>query len=475
MTNIITSLPPTVQLPPGSSGTGPDTLGPITYQFALLNFSQTWGAVQTFPAGTISIVASDISGNFSIGNFASGIGASSSTFWRGDGSWAAVSASGISGNFSISNFASGTGASSSTFWRGDGTWAPAGGAPGGSNTQIQYNNSGALGGISGATTDGTSLFVTTQSVGDSSTKAASTAFVIGQAAAVNPLGTLATAAVGTSTRFARADHIHPGRELLAADRTYYVRTDGSDSNNGLTNSAGGAFLTLQKAYNVIAQTLDLGGHNVTISAVSGTFAELSISSAWSGGGNVILELNSASTISASAGATCVSCTVPLPGNFTIQNGTLTTSANTGALISHNGTGTINVGPITLNGGTNTGYDMVSCYANAYIHFVGNITMGACSGWREIFYAHIGGIIDLYGSFGQTMTMTGNMSWTDAFFYADPGSSMLIVAGARTINLGGFTMTGKKYITSAGAVINTNGGGTSYLPGSIAGTGAGVYV
>jgi len=31
------------------------------------------------------------------------------------------------------------------------------GTPGGSNTQIQYNNSGSFGGITGATTDGTTL------------------------------------------------------------------------------------------------------------------------------------------------------------------------------------------------------------------------------------------------------------------------------------------------------------------------------
>lgn len=52
-----------------------------------------------------------------------------------------------------------------------------GGTPGGSNTQCQYNNSGAFGGVSGCTSDGTNISVTTQSTSDNSTKAASTAYV----------------------------------------------------------------------------------------------------------------------------------------------------------------------------------------------------------------------------------------------------------------------------------------------------------
>jgi hypothetical protein len=59
----------------------------------------------------------------------------------------------------------------------------------------------------------------TAAVDTNTTQLATTAFVLAQAGAATPLVDAATAVVGTSTRFARADHVHPQRNIASGTAT----------------------------------------------------------------------------------------------------------------------------------------------------------------------------------------------------------------------------------------------------------------
>lgn len=56
----------------------------------------------------------------------------------------------------------------------------------------------------------------------------------------------------------------------SADITYYVRSDGNDNNNGLANTAAGAFKTITKAIGVIPKVVN---HKVIIYISAGTYSE----------------------------------------------------------------------------------------------------------------------------------------------------------------------------------------------------------
>lgn len=96
------------------------------------------------------------------------------------------------------------------------------------------------------------------------------------------------------------------REKLAADRTYYVRTDGNNANNGLADTSGGAWATVQYALDYLADNIDLNGKMVTLQLNTGTHAGAGLGKVITGKGNIFIKGSTVNTtdiiISGASGA-----------------------------------------------------------------------------------------------------------------------------------------------------------------------------
>lgn len=246
------------------------------------------------------------------------------------------------------------------------------------------------------------------------------------------------------------------REVLTANRTYYVRTDGSDSNTGLANTTGGAFLTLQKAWNVIL-TLDLAGFSVTIQVADGTYTAGIVTALAPLGGAVIVRGNPTT-----------------PANVIIG----TTSANCFGF-SYKGP-SVNVRGMTLQ--TTTSGSGIFAGSNCQVQF-DNIVFGACASFH--ISVNTGGQVintgnyDISGSAvihalaqsggqitlasGATVNITGTPAFSSSFAQAQSGS---VVTSAGVTWSG--SATGVRYSATLNGVIQVFGAGATYFPGGTAG-------
>lgn len=250
------------------------------------------------------------------------------------------------------------------------------------------------------------------------------------------------------------------REVLKASRTYYVRSDGSDSNTGLANTSGGAFLTSQKAVDV-ATTLDLNGYTLTIQIADGTYTgatTLKNVVGFAGAGFLVIKGNNST-----------------PANVLIS----TTSAN---CFDANGTNVV-WDIIDLKMQTTTGGQCLNAQSGGAIRY-GNVNFGSCANFHVS--AFNGGRIEAISNYAvsggalghmassywasvratsRTITLTGTPAFSIAFAYAE--ISALLAVDAMTFS---GSATGKRFAVATGAQIATGGGGANYLPGNAAGTG-----
>lgn len=251
-----------------------------------------------------------------------------------------------------------------------------------------------------------------------------------------------------------------GREKLTANRTYYVRTNGSDSNTGLADTAGGAFLTRQHAYDVVTGTIDLGGYTVTIKSAAGSYTDgVNIAQPWTGGGAVVFEGDTTTPSNVSISTTsddCFNISVALPGLLTIQGLKLaTTTAGYGVV--HSGLGTVQFG--AMDYGAIVDDQLASFTSGAFLYQASNYTISG--GATTHMNAAGGGYIYIEAI---TATLTGTPAFSTFAVSQDIGH----IAAFGVTYTG--SATGKRYNTIENSIIRTGSlGDVNYFPGSIAGT------
>lgn len=253
----------------------------------------------------------------------------------------------------------------------------------------------------------------------------------------------------------------PFRERLAADRTYYVRTDGDDANDGLANTSGGAFATIQHAINTAYGIIDLGPYNVTIQLGDGTYSQsLLVNGPHVGAGTITIAGNAGSP-----GSTVIERASPANYAVTVTNGA--------ALYLRN---------LELRSTVNTLIASASgrAYVQSGVRFSGNAGAGTVQ-----ILAQVGGMAIVQSA---SYAVLGNAAWhwrallggqiSAASAVVDVSGRTFATAFAQAERLGMISAlgasfsgsaAGKRYAASLNGLVFTGSGNPNALPGDVAGT------
>lgn len=253
-----------------------------------------------------------------------------------------------------------------------------------------------------------------------------------------------------------------GRERLAAPLTYFVRSDGSDANQGLAGTPGGAFATIQKAVDTVV-SIDLGGFTATIQVGPGTWTAPVALKSLVGGTAVILgeeATPSAVHLDVATGLGCIQA-LGIVGKWSVRGVRMSHSAVAGLIANQNAVldfqnvefGACAVAHVLASTGS-------KIFATGPYAVVGN----AASHWS----AYDGSTIACQS---QTVTLIGARTFSTAFAVVGRCGTL---AGNGNTFVG--SATGPRYAASTNAVIDVAGAGGNALPGNAAGSVAsgGVY-
>lgn len=282
----------------------------------------------------------------------------------------------------------------------------------------------------------------------------SPAVMTGDSGSGGVAGLVPAPAAGDAKKFLRGDATWAlGREMLTADRTYYVRTDGNDSNTGLSNTAGGAFATIQMAINTAAD-LDAKSYNITIQVADGTYVQSPSLKPLLGTGTITIIGNTVTPTNCIIDGGIINyapkTVVNVRGFKFIKSSSSTLNAITAGDFSLTKFDSVNFG---------SGFDYhIFADSNSKVQNSGNY---AISGGASCHAITNGGFILLTSA---TVTITGTPAFSLDFVLAQVNGSIMSYSMVWS-----GSATGARYNANTNGAIQTFGGGVNYFPGSVAGS------
>lgn len=243
------------------------------------------------------------------------------------------------------------------------------------------------------------------------------------------------------------------RTSLTANTTYYVATTGNNTNAG---TIGAPWLTLQYAYDYIANNIDCAGYTVTIKVADGTFAPVVCGNPITGSAALQFEGNNTTPANCIINATSGDCIAVQTGvNISVKGFKLTGSGGANGVNS--------AGYVTFNGNMDFGA-LTGGGAHNSVTTSGNIVFAnnyAITGGAAQHYAgnRQGGITGT----GITITLSGTPAFT--VFAQAVGLSFVSFNGCTYSG----AATGTRYSGSSNAVIDSGSAGATYFPGDVAGS------
>jgi len=250
------------------------------------------------------------------------------------------------------------------------------------------------------------------------------------------------------------------RDFLTADRTYYVRTDGSDINDGLSDTPGGAWASIQSGLDFIKNDLDLRGHKCTLQVGNGEYDQVVfMRGAFVGGipllrgdidmpSNVLIKPTGSefSVLRLYQGCKMSIAGFRMVGNGSVQNCLYVSNLSecfVDGKVEYSSAAFAQV-HVTANGAVRVDADYrIVAGAPRHIHVDTNAS-----------YRH--------GGLPYTVSLYGNPKFSTAFVVTAQNGSVLISSSNVTMAGSG---RGRRFL--AGGSIQT-GGGPNYLPGDVAG-------